>query len=92
VIVFLHSTGYLNLKYYGLYKQPVANFEALQKILPIIHYDHLHKPLHDLDGYTPYEKLHNLPYPTKPTNTTTINRQGRISQNKQLKCCNGFTF
>jgi putative transposase len=86
------EAGNRSLKYYGLYKQDIANFTTLQKILPLIHYDHLHKPLNDLDGLTPHEKLHNLPYPEKPTHTKTINRDARINQNKQLQCCNGLTF
>jgi len=80
------------LKYAGLYLQPIPDFGTLQKILPDIHHDHLHKPLHDLDGRTPYEVLHNIPYPEKPDNNTLITAQERIKQNKQILCCKGYSF
>jgi hypothetical protein len=44
------EAGNRSLKYYGLYKQEIAIFTVLQKILPVIQYDHLHKPLHTLMG------------------------------------------
>lgn len=80
------------LKYYGLYKHNIPDFNALQKILPQLHHQQLHKPLHNLNGRTPYEVLHNIPYPAKSTNTKTITSQIRIKENKRLKCCNGYTF
>lgn len=80
-----------SIKYHGLYRKIITDFAALQKELPIIQGDHFHKPLHDLGGRTPYEVLHQIPYPKIPSQNI-ITRQNRIAQNKLQLCCSGFSF
>jgi len=74
-----------SLKYAG-HLQPIPDLGTLQKILPDIHHDHLH----NLDGRTPYEVLHNIPYPKKPDNKTVITAQERINKISKYYVAKGF--
>jgi hypothetical protein len=75
------------IKHRFLYKQPIANFEALTNKLPAIIYAYNNTPLLSLSAYTPAEVLEGkIPDAKRFEKQFTAARKKRITTNQIFVC------